>query len=487
MKKSQVVASVAAASVLGVALPVMNTAYALEWGDGTAVKASCDEVKNAYTYVSNQAAYKWFAERAAIDAKTVADAKGNIAYPDFTAGNASDLYTKLIAGFTFAAGVTPTPDGSTNPSAADFERYNASVAGIKLQSTDFEIKNADNTTTNIAADSINGVKKLTAAVEKGDATVKAFMALSDAIKGYDEAAADKKDAAAQTLSSAVISFKAQFSTITAVNSWKTNVTDVVTDVTEAVVDGIFGTGTVAFFNAINDNYNVLRAELPKVEAGVAAYRGLLNNGILKDAGKTALAAVTDNTAGPVNALKGIAADNNANTIYGTNWGTLYGTVSSALANAAQPAPATVPLCVEGDASTTNGTKVKNLATDYKGATDVDKTLEDIAMIMTGYTVTPEQPGEGDNKPGDNKPGEGENKPGAGDNKPAGPTTADKNNSSAAGTIGGVNKNGTPNTGVAMATAEGATAKSAGIVSTLISAIAAAGAGLTVLRRNKKNA
>ncbi len=81
--------------------------------------------------------------RAAIDAKTTVTPAE---YIDYTAGYANALYAALTGNtYTFGTGVTPAPDGSTNPSERDFQNYNNSLNAIKLQATDFQISNADGT------------------------------------------------------------------------------------------------------------------------------------------------------------------------------------------------------------------------------------------------------------------------------------------------------------------------------------------------------
>ncbi len=469
MKKSQVVATLAAASVMGVVAPLASTANALTVTNNQTVpaqgEAECWELNKVVENIKKDSQYGWFVNRAAVLAKYGAGAGKE--YADITSG----------AQYQNAFNTLPWATAGTITGQAEID-FKAEVNGL-ANSVNNIINSGTpvDATDDVDVNSIKFVKEAGALIEN-DSYRKAFSGLITALNSNSGVVA--------AINAFRISSVPEATTMTGATKADGTTTFTAAEMADpdmfpaiytiANLNKVYGANTVNFYTGLDNALATLKPELVKAENGKAAFEDLLNvSGVLTEAAHdNYVKKDVDTNPAVVYQLKTLATTTANLTPEMQAWEGVYADLTTNAANFT---------CTDNTPHSDIFDDIWTLATEYKaGEGRGTESTEKIARELIGGTEDDNKPGEGDNKPG-----EGDNKPGTGDNKPAGPTTADKNNSSAAGTIGGVNKNGTPNTGVAMATAEGATAKSAGIVSTLISAIAATGAGLTVLRRNKKNA
>lgn len=455
MKKSQVVATLAIASAMGVVAPLASTANALKVTNNQvgsqAGEATCGELMTAVSFLEGQAGYTWYDDRAAAD-KKVTDGD----YADITDGQ--NLWVNVL---TNTASIT---FGTTNQYETDFED---SVKGIAKGVT---LTDAEGNT--ISENSIAAVRNMRAAVNGN----KFYQNIKPIIDDLNDGAN------AATLAGHVRAFKE--SGLPGAANLVLNENTILADYANgAAIDTVYGAGAFAWFNSLANLMNTVNAQYDKAVAGKGAFEKLLNQpGILAEASVAAFQNYDKDTNPTVVAnLRGMA-NNTADLSATTNaWNSVRSDIASYVPAGS---PDGTPICTDNTLVSQNFARVWDLATWYKTITGSNKNIEDVAADLVQY-VAPVEPENPDNKPGDNT---GDNNQGSNN----GSTNAgDKNNTSAAGTIdagkGSANKNGTPNTGVAMTVAEGASAQSAGIVSVLMSAIAAAGAGLTALRRNKKNA
>lgn len=456
MRKSQVVATLAVASAMGVVAPLTSTASAWEVTNNQvgqqAGEATCGELKTAVSFLERQAGYRWYDELATAN-KKVADGE----YADIS--NTENLWINVITN----AANTITFD-TTNQYGTDFKN---NVEGIAKQvdlSDDGEgnaVPANSIAATRLIMDSVNGNKY--------------YQFIKPIVEDLNASAS------AATLAGHVRNFKN--SGLPGADKLTLNENTILTDYQNgAAIDAVYGNGAYTWFNSLVNLMNVVTPEYGKAVAGKAAYETLLNPaGVLADASVAAYKNYDKDTNPIVVAnLKGMA-NNNADLSATTNaWATVRGDIASYIPVGS---PDGAPICTEDTLRSQNFARVWDLATQYKAISGSKENIEKVAESLISY-VAPVNPGDDNNKPGENQPGNS----GSNTNKPE----DNKNNSSAAGTINankgtGINKNGTPNTGVAMATVEGTSAKSAGLISTLISVITAMGAGLTVIRRNKKNA
>lgn len=473
MKKSQVVATLAAASVMGAVAPLAQTASAFNVTNDQNVpatgEAECWELNKVVENVKKDSQYDWFVKRADILAKY-----GSL-------NTAGKEYSDIVNGARYQNAFNTLPWNNTAGTISGQAKINfeAEVNALK-NSVNNIINNGTpaDTTDDISVNSIKFVREAGTLIE-GDSYRVAFSGLINALntgEGIVNAINAFRTSGVPEAMTMTGATKAD-GTTTFTADEMANPNELQNIYTTANLNKVYGAGTVSFYSGLDSALAALKPELTAAEDGKAAFEDLLNQDVLTDTARADYeAADKDTDPTVVYKLKSIANTAANLTPEMIAWQNIYGQLT---------ANATNYVCDDNTAYATNFNNIWTLAGYYKaGEGRNSENTEAIARELIGGTGEDNKPGEDDNKPGTGE----DNKPGAGDNnKPTGPTAADKNNNSAAGTIAGVNKNGTPNTGVAMATAEGATAKSAGIVSTLISAIAAAGAGLTVLRRNKKNA
>lgn len=474
MKKSQVVATLAAASVMGAVAPLAQTASAFNVTNDQTVpatgEAECWELNKVVENVKKDSQYDWFVNRANVLTKYGTGAGKE--YADITNG----------AQYQNAFNTLPWATAGTITGQAEID-FKAEVNALK-DSVNNIINNGTpaDATDDVSVNSIKFVKEAGALIEN-DSYRKAFSGLITALNSNSGVVA--------AINAFRISGVPEATTMTGAtkaDGTTTFTADEMADpdmlpaiYTIANLNKVYGANTVSFYSGLDSALAALKPELTAAEDGKEAFEDLLNQDVLTDTARADYeAADKDTDAKVVYKLKNIANTTANLTTEMQAWEGIYTDLTANAANFA---------CTDNTPRSDIFDDIWTLATEYKAGEGrgTEKT-EAIARELIDGT----QPGDGDNKPGeddDNKPGEDDDKkPSEDGNKPSNPDAADKNNTSAAGTINTAKgKGGTPNTGVAMATAEGTTAKSTGIVATLISAIAAAGVGLTALRRNKKNA
>lgn len=451
MKKSQVVATLAVASAMGVVAPLANTASALkvtnnQIGSATG-EATCLELNTALNFLDDQAGYLWFDSLNAENAKVT----------DGTYADITDGANLFINGIQATAKIT---FGTTHQYDVDFKN---SITGI---ATNVALTDADGNA--IDQNSIAAVRSMLAAVN-GNAYYNAIKPIVNDLNTSADAA---------TLLQHADAFKN--SGLAGATNLSYNENNVVARFTGGTaIDDVFGAGTYQYFKDLVYLMDLVQDQYNAAVAGKAAFATLLKpEGLLTPAATTTFIDKNVDTNPTVVAnLKNLAnraSDYSATT---TAWKAIYGNVDTYR---------TTP-CDKDTLLSNNFGRVWTLASDYKAATKSDKSIEKLAEELVNH-VAPVEPGEGDNNQGGTviDPIEDDK-----NNGNTGDKDDNKNNGAAADIKkdeagkGSVNKNGTPNTGVVVS--EGTSATSTSALSTLIATLAIAGAGLTVLRRNKKNA
>lgn len=459
MKKSQVMATLAAASAMGIVAPLASTVSALTITNNqigsAAGEASCTELTTAIDYLDGQAGYHWFENlNSANDKYNAGD------YKDIV--NGANLYINGIEAYT---GIT---FGSTNQYEIDFEKSVKSIAS--------NVVLTDANGVAINQNSIAAVRSMLHAVQSNQ-FFKAFKPIIDDLNS---------GADATTLASHVDALKNR-SGLPGATNLAYNQNSILADYAAgAAIDTVYGAGAYAYFSTLNNLVNTVSPEYDAAVAGKAAYADLLDASI---EGESVLDATNrgvftaknvDTNETVVTNLHNLANRASAYAPKTTAWKAIYDGIKTYTTDASGN---TIAPCTDNTPVATNFGKVWTLASDYKNATGSSEAIEDVAKTLVGETtVTPIDPTDPTN-PG-TTPSKPDNKPG---NNQSGSTTP---SGSANATISGngnngVNKNGVPNTGVMIS--EGASATSTSALSALVATIALAGASWTIFRRNKKNA
>lgn len=473
MKKSQVVATLAAASVMGVVAPLATTANALtvnyDQNGAASGEAECWELNKVKENIAKDSQYQWFVSRDAIVAKY-----GNIANP-------GKEYTDITSGAQYLNAFNTLP--ATALTGQEAVNFNAAINGLKDSVYAVHTNGTPVTTDDINVNSIKFVKDAGALIENNSYRV-AFGNLIKALDSGDGVIAAINSFRASGMPQAMAmtgALKADGSAFSATDL--NNPNEFANIYTAANLDLVYGTNTVSFFRGLNNALDTLKPELAAAEAGKAAFESLLNvSGVLSatpagtSAYDTYVAQDKDTNPTVVYNLKTLAITPANFTTEMQAWDGLYTDLTTNAANFT---------CTDNSVKTDIFDDIWDLASQYKaGEGRTSENTEVVARGLIGGTiVTPLDPVEDDKKPGSD-----DKKPGTDDKKPS---TEQPGNSAAGVAInqnggkGGSNKNGAPNTGVMIS--EGTNAASTSTLSALIATIALAGAGLTIFRRSKKNA
>lgn len=476
MKKSQVVATLAAASVMGVVAPLASTASALEFNydatgaaDGTGT-ATCFELKQAYNTLTSTPAYAWYIEYLKVDAKGYTDV-----------ADATTLDTKATTALS-------STGGSADP--IDVESILTISKNINKAFADLDSLREDpnDASTVINTDTIKYVDEALKILD-GYSLYEAFADLMDTQNSV--AGAKTLDEAVQGLLNALPGATSKYAAALPYGSAQNPTNYGTATAAEAKIDAVYGTGTWSWFADIYNEAKTLPASLAQAKEGKSEYTRLIQTGggFITNANQRAFEAITDWSQNAVSSLEVIVTPATATVKYPKNWNTfnsgLY--TNDSINNPAYTASNAI--CTEGSAPSINFNTLWTLAGGYKNVSGSTKSQEEVATDLVGGKTTNNQ---GNNNQGGST-GDGSDGTQGGDSNQGG-STAQPGNSSAGAAIntdsessnsGDTNKNGTPNTGVMIS--EGTNATSASALSTLIATIALAGAGLTIFRRNKKNA
>lgn len=464
MKKSQVVATLAAASVMGVVAPLATTANALtvnyDQNGAASGEAECWELNKVKENIAKDSQYQWFVSRDAIVAKY-----GNIANP-------GKEYTDITSGAQYLNAFNTLP--ATALTGQEAVNFNATINGLKDSVYAVHTNGTPATTDDINVNSIKFVKDAGALIENNSYRV-AFGNLIKALDSGDGVIAAINSFRASGIPQAMAmtgALKADGSAFSATDL--NNPNEFANIYTAANLDLVYGTNTVSFFRGLNNALDTLKPELAVAEAGKAAFESLLNvSGVLSatpagtSAYDTYVAQDKDTNPTVVYNLKTLAITPANFTTEMQAWDGLYTDLTTNAANFT---------CTDNSVKTDIFDDIWDLAGQYKaGEGRTSENTEVVARGLIGGTiVTPLDPVEDDKKPGSD-----DKKPGTDDKKPS----TEQPGNSAAGVA--INQNGAPNTGVMIS--EGTNAASTSTLSALIATIALAGAGLTIFRRSKKNA
>lgn len=450
MKKNQVVASLAAVSVMGVVAPLASTASAWNVTNNQIGSASgdatCGELTRAIDFLDSQSGYTWFDELDAANAKTTA---GD--YADITDG--ANLYNGI-------SNYGPITFGSTNQYEIDFEN---SVKSIKTS-----VVLTDGAGNAINQNSIAAVRSMVAAVEGNGFYQKIRQIVIDLNSSADAA----------TLYGHVESFKN--SGLPGAANLPLVMNSIIADYTGgAAIDALYGAGAYNYFSRLVTRMDQVSPELQKAIDGKAAYAGLIEGRNILDPTNLGLfnAKNVDTNPTVVTNLKNLANRTAAYTPEVQAWNTIRSDINTLTHDAAGN---TIAACTEDTPYATNFGNIWGLATNYKAASGSDKDIEAVAEELINYVALDDKPGDDtpENPDGPTEPGISGGIGGS-DGKGEGNTTP----GGAAATI--VNSAKVPNAGAIVS--EGATAASTSALSILILTLTVAGLGCTIANRSKKEA